>query len=528
MAETLATLEKRWRNATKVMFSRELPNLPDYLPWLRELIGPNAIRKSSLSGKPVAYAIKEYSPDSKWISLDESEKVKNAPFSINEIKDMDSLLAAVRSRAYYAGNIVLGNSGNVELSSNITNGFFVHECSMLSDCQYIAECSTGRITTDSFGTYGPGETDFCIRCTQTYRDRRCFELWVAQNCSDCYYSYNISGCTDAMFCFNIKSRKNCIGNLELGPGKYKSIKAHLLEQMADELEKNKRLPSLVQLFSKKPLIIPKPRNPEAVSPWDNRTGKTAAEAGFRQASKLLLGIELCGIDEYKGWLELHTRKIEKRKSAISGRQILTVPDSISKLEIPPQRIATTTEALEIGESAKISGADAEKLSLANANRILDAIAFFNMEFSGGKNSNMTECTTFVDDSNSYRSSTMVYSKICGYTFYPRSSEHLFGCDTVFDSAFCINCYHSVKLTRCFEMDSSRDCSDSCYCHNCEALDNCMFCFNAKSLRYAIGNVEVGREAFMKIKKMLLDSIGKKLETEKRIALDIYNAGSGKK
>ncbi|MFH0817693.1 MAG: hypothetical protein V1909_03600, partial [Candidatus Micrarchaeota archaeon] len=86
------------------------------------------------------------------------------------------------------------------------------------------------------------------------------------------------------------------------------------------------------------------------------------------------------------------------------------------------------------------------------------------------------------------------------------------------------CYNSVKLTRCFEMDSCRSCSDSYFSHNCEGLSNCMFCFNAKSLRYAIGNVEVGREQYMKIKKRVLDEIVKKLEKDKNLDLDIYNIG----
>ncbi|MDD5337634.1 MAG: hypothetical protein PHS02_04075 [Candidatus ainarchaeum sp.] len=419
---TLDMLEKRWRNATRIMFRRELPNLRDYLPWLRELVEPNLIRKSILSGKEVAYAIKEYAPDSKWISLDETALVKNEPLDINEIKDLDSLMEAMRERAYYAGNIVLGNSGNVEKSSNITNSFFMHECSMLSDCRYLTNCSTGRTCQDSFGTYGPGETDFCIRCTQTYRDRRCFELWVSQNCSDCYYSYNIDGCTDCMFCFNVKNKKNAVGNLELGRSRYAAVRDKLVEDMANELEQKKRLPSLMSLFGSRPLSQPRLAVAEEAKPWEGLAGKDAAEEGFGKTTRLLRGRELKDIDDYRDWLERHTRRIEKRESAVSGRRILTVPDAISILEVPKARTVTTAEALEIGRSTRIGEKDAEKLSLSNAGKLLDALAFFNVEFSGGNNSNMTECVTFIDDSDSYRSSAMVYSKCCGYTFTPGAAS----------------------------------------------------------------------------------------------------------
>ena len=113
-------------------------------------------------------------------------------------------------------------------------------------------------------------------------------------------------------------------------------------------------------------------------------------------------------------------------------------------------------------------------------------------------------------------------KDSAYNFWPRSSEHLFGCGVMFDSQFCINCYQSVKLSRCFEVDSSRDCADCYFSHNIENCQNCMFCFNAKNLRYAIGNAEVGREKFQQAKEALLGKIGAKLQTEHDLGLDIFN------
>jgi hypothetical protein len=116
----------------------------------------------------------------------------------------------------------------------------------------------------------------------------------------------------------------------------------------------------------------------------------------------------------------------------------------------------------------------------------------------------------------------VQIKDSAYNFWPRSSEHLFGCGVLFDSQFCIHCYQSVKLSRCFEVDSSRDCSDCYYSHNIENCQNCLFCFNVKNKRYAIGNVEVGREKFLEAKKVLLDYVGKELEAKGELTLDIYN------
>ena len=50
----------------------------------------------------------------------------------------------------------------------------------------------------------------------------------------------------------------------------------------------------------------------------------------------------------------------------------------------------------------------------------------------------------------------------------------------------------------------------------------MFCFNAKSLSYAIGNVELGKEKYLEIKKKILEEIHSKLKKDKRLDLNIYN------
>jgi hypothetical protein len=72
------------------------------------------------------------------------------------------------------------------------------------------------------------------------------------------------------------------------------------------------------------------------------------------------------------------------------------------------------------------------------------------------------------------------------------------------------------------VDSSRDCADCYFCHNCENVQSGIFCFNAKNLRYAVGNLEVGREEFLRVKAMLLRRILPELEEGKQPGLDIFN------
>ncbi|MFH1470405.1 MAG: hypothetical protein ABIF01_01535, partial [Candidatus Micrarchaeota archaeon] len=124
----------------------------------------------------------------------------------------------------------------------------------------------------------------------------------------------------------------------------------------------------------------------------------------------------------------------------------------------------------------------------------------------------------------YRGAGLMKSKYCAYCMWPRESGYIFGSDFVFSSKLCLKCYKSENLTRCFEVSHSHTCSDCYFCHNCENVHDSMFCFNTKNLRHAIGNVELGKDDYLKLKKRILSGMAEKLEREKRLDYNIFNIG----
>jgi len=519
-------IQSSWNKTCKLLFGEEIGLIEDYEEWLKGLIAPNMAKKSAVSGKDVSIAVREYAEGSKFISFDEIEFDKKFDaLNIDEVKDIDSIITALSDRFLYSGNVLLGHSLSAERSTNVSDCSYVYETAQFDKSKFMAYCTVGRESNNLFGVYGPGETEYCIRCTQTYRDRRCFELWMSQNCSDCYYSYNLDGCSNCIFCFNLRNKKNCIGNLELSPQKFAEIKSRLVSQMREQLKKDKRLPSLLQIVRRGKFLKP----PKVGVEEDNeRYNSRIMEESFSSVTNLLFGKSLKGIDKYADWLYLHAHKIAEVKSAVSGKEIRMNSYVIAGEEIPKDRIVDISEALALGKELKITEEEAEQLSFEGAPSVISKLAFFNVEFNEGKNSNLLDCTMSIESTDCYRASATVHSKLCGCGMWPTRCENCFGFDTIKDVMYSINCYHSVKLTRCFEMDNCRDCADSMFCHNCEALSNCMFCFNIKSKRYAIGNVEVGREPFMRIKKMVLDELVSKLERDKKFDVSIYNLGFGKR
>lgn len=519
----LPALQKRWDSTCRVLFGSEAGKLEEFGPWLSDIGERLAHRKSSVSGKEVTYAILAYGEGSRWVGFDEIDFTRKAePLQLDGINGIDALVSSLKGRFLYAGSAVLGNSKFVEKSAGITDCFYMRETGKITECKYAAYCIIGRLGEDCFGINGIGETAMGVKCCETFRLRRCFEVWQSRSCSDCYYSHNLDDCQECFFCFNAKNLRHAIGNRELPKEKYYEAKKRLQAEMAAMLKKEKRLPSLMEIVAK--CCKPSPLKLSA-APKEEKGDKSVIEEAWSKTCNVVLGRRLKGgIDYYGEWLKKDTKRSETLKSAASGRPVRRF-DYCRYFELPSDRLLLREEAREAGERLKICEDAAESLTIANAHERIGGVAFFCPEYRDGMNLNIIECPTSGDSAHSYRSSAVVYSKYSGYCFWPRSSEHSFGCNALLSSEFNIRCFNSVKLARCFEVDFSRDCSGCYYCHNIENCRDCLFCFNAKNLKYAVGNVEVGRERFMQMKQKVLEDAARGLEETGGLRWGIYNIGA---
>ncbi|MFH1261477.1 MAG: hypothetical protein ABII39_06040 [Candidatus Micrarchaeota archaeon] len=242
------------------------------------------------------------------------------------------------------------------------------------------------------------------------------------------------------------------------------------------------------------------------------------ETAFQQVTKILFGTSFSDVESYEEWLINNVDTTLESISPISKKPIYSPPVTYYKALLG--RLLLMDEALEQG-NAHISETEVEQLNLSNASKTLKNIKFGTSDVMFGKNSNMEKSAAYINSHYSFKSSFVCDTKYSAYCFWPRQSEYVFGSVLAFSCSFCINCYHSSNLKRCFELDNCDNCSDSYFCHNCENLSNCMFCFNTKAKQYAIGNVEVGKERYLEIKKILLNDICKQLQEKKMLDVDIY-------
>lgn len=244
------------------------------------------------------------------------------------------------------------------------------------------------------------------------------------------------------------------------------------------------------------------------------------EKAFQTITGVVLGKKLEGYKDYQNWLSRGILGQEEAKSSISGKPIYLPPFSFySKLK---SKLVTINEAYDIVGNKQLSEKELDLLLLSNASDILKNISTTTMDTEYGINTNVAESSLYYASHTCFRGIGLNRSKCSLYSFWPRFSEYTLGCYYLFSSQFCIKCYNSENLTRCFEMSDCNNCTDSMFCHNSENLSNCMFCFNVKSKKYAICNVELPHEKYKEIKSMVLAYIYGELEKKKHLDLSIFN------
>lgn len=533
-SKTYDAVNKAWKSTCKVLFGTEVGELEDFEKWLNSHMPTPQLETSSFSGKSVAlpcsdYGRHDYAKGAHFTSFDEIKfGTKFKPLNINEVKDIDMIIAALGERLAYCGNIVLGNSAYVEKSADVINSSFVLSSSLVGDSRYISHSIWVYESQYCFGNFGAWKNMHSIMLSGG-EYVRCFECHSGEVNSDCYYCGSPKNCSNCMFSFGIQNKRNMIGNLELPKEKYAQIKASLTSQMADTLRKEKRIFSLFDIldgcrkYPHEKLQMPQE---EKQKPFDI----TPIEKSFGATTGILLGKPLCGIDSYSRFLQRHVPSNKHIASPFSGQKVVLAGYRafLSSLYNLEGRMVTESEVRQIGQlPSKMEKISKMQATMGSVCETLHEIAYSDLDKQYGNNTNNFDCSVVVNAHDCYKGSAYSHCKKCAYSFWPFGCEQVFGSYNSWNCQFCINCYNSKKLSRCFETDCSYECSDGYFLHNCENVRDSMFCFNTKNLHNAIGNAQLEKGKYSGIKDALVSQMHAELEKKKGLKWDIYNIGAGK-
>jgi len=248
-------INRAWESACKVMLGRSIGHIDGFDAYLWKNVEPYHITKSAISGKEVVVT-GDYKKGARFISGEEMGEyaaiVDGKPLNVNELKDIDSVISAIGERVYYSGNDILGNSGQATLSNRVVDSTFVYKAHDIFYSKYVTHTYLSKYSDYIFGCESVGkDTHFAVKSFETYDDSRLFETVRVYESSDIIYSANLEGCQSCLFCFNLRSKRRCIGNVELPDEKFKALKAKLQEDICHTLESKKAAPSIMEIIGGK-------------------------------------------------------------------------------------------------------------------------------------------------------------------------------------------------------------------------------------------------------------------------------------
>ena len=516
-------LEQAFTSTSKVIFGQEIGALSEFEPYLKEMLLPYQVKKSCVSGKGVIVSNLYYPSGARFVSQDEIASLKFAPLNVNEIKDIDSLFAAASERAVFCGNKLFGRNTDVRDVDNCVDSSSIFCGHNIYNSKYGAYVSHMREAEHVFGVSAFPRAVHCIRMCEGVGANRCFETYYGTNIADMYYSFNCIGCSDCIFAFNLRSKRNVIGNLELPKDEYLRLKKKLVSEMADELKRKKRIFSVADIayFGRGKKGIP-----EEKIAYDSEVPPKVEEA-FRATTRIVLGREHANIKRFGPWLLKRAVGVKKVKGAL-GSPTYKVEGFPIICDIPADRLVTMEEGIHASKKPIIIK-HGEELTLREALARVAEVAFFSVEFIDGANDKCVDTPSIFTGSNIYKTWDTTGSKQSAYTSGVIKSEHIFGGSIrILQSSFCINIFDSTNLKGCFEVDGSYSSRDSYFCHNCENVNDAMFCFNTKAMSYAFCNEQVGKAEYVRLKRILLDYVNRELEEKGELDASIFNLTAKKK
>lgn len=539
-------INSAWKKTCTVLFGQEIGELEEFAPYLREYhYAPLVKGKSAVSGKDVYVGTGRYCKGAKLISQDEivagnhpavsggsipgAIDGRGQEISINDVKDIDSLLESIGEITRYSGNKVFGTCSNLENVDNCSDSHFISNSHTIVSSKYVGYSAFIRNNSEFvFGSCTLINGSHLIRILGTDSLSRSFECSWTTKSSDMFFTSNCRDCSECMFSFNLRSKKYRIGNIELEKSKYLGLKKKLRGEVAQWLAKEKKFPSVFSIKSKPSerqigLLREKgigaqtrAASSNPAKAWDSR----AVEAAFTETTRLIFGRGLSGIGKYSRFLSERNDKVYKVRTPFGSESFHS--HYFRGSWVPEARMVSLEEAMALG-SADI-GASCD-FTLAGIMQRLGEIAFYSTGLSEGNNSNNSEIPIEYTATDSYRVSDCTFSKKCAYCTHAQNCDSVFGSSVLMvESSFCLRCHDCVKLNACMDMDSSKNCHRCMFCHNCEGLSDSMFCFNAKNLKYAIGNVEVGREKYEKARALVVKELLSRLEKTGAFGFDICNLG----
>jgi len=221
------------------------------------------VRKCDSTGEQI---ISAYAPDSKFKiyknsvwwgdSWDPLEYGKNFDFNKNFFQQFDELQTEVPREG-----TTIFNSENCEYNSHIRNSKDCYLSSLVAnseDCLYSYWLTDAK---DSVDCVYANLSDLCYWCSDIDRCFNCTALRESVNCTDCYFSYQLRGCNNCIFCTNLANKNYYIFNNKCSKEEFEKLKNEIFNgSVKSWLDAKNKFEEIVKKAPKKYLRILKSEN----------------------------------------------------------------------------------------------------------------------------------------------------------------------------------------------------------------------------------------------------------------------------
>jgi hypothetical protein len=240
-------LDAAFRSACRSILGEEIGGLGELRGYLTSASRPAEKRKSAVSGKDVCLYYGKYPKKGRFIADSEVGRLPAPKLDANSIKDIDSLLGAVRENFFYAGDKHLGNNAGIEASDGIMDcGFMLGVCAAYNS-QYAAYSEILLESKYVFGCTYSAFCNFMVKSYHNYRASRLFETGYSHTSSDLHFCWRMEYSQECLFSMNQVNAKFMVGNNALPREKYFALRKKLLGEIAEKIRKRKTFPGIFKI-----------------------------------------------------------------------------------------------------------------------------------------------------------------------------------------------------------------------------------------------------------------------------------------
>lgn len=239
---------------------------------------------------------------------------------------------------------------------------------------------------------------------------------------------------------------------------------------------------------------------------------------WKSTSKILFGQVIGELREFEDYMK-PTAIGQSTNSSFSGKPIFVLSAQYS----PNTKFFDYSN--ELGEFNKLASKPLDINKIKDLDSLVESVQE-KLIYGGNKIFGISKLIehsdTIMDSTGIYNCSMIIRGKYLAYSYLMRDNEYTFGSTSSSESSHILRCCYNTSLQRCFELSYSVGSSDCYLSYNCHQCTDCMFSFNLRAKRFMVGNVQLDKSSYQKLKSKILGELASELKSKKKLRFSIFD------